>query len=669
MSKLFNFLKPVGNPSTSGFDLSKNQTFSFASGMIQPAFYRMVLNKSHVELKLNSILNTLPMVNQPFSRGKFYVDAYQVPLSMLWSGFNEFYAQAREVFSSTAEDYENMFDLKNVEYQPVFSLFGVVICCYHDLRVIQVDQSTANIPSLTPDDVKNLKSDLIMGFDVHGYPLCIGTLRLLDMFGYGNFWLLCKQWLLDGADLITVCNSLLEDYLGKGATIDFPDGASDLDIIHEFIDGTQFGRRITIEGVDYTHPVSMVSAWPLLAYQKVFADIYRNTFYDRQNVYSYNVDYWVKECDGIIGNIDFTDFEPDNTKTRLMFWSIFELHYRQFKNDMFTSLLPDSQFGDVSTVSVGDSDFIIYNKEDLEGIDYAEVDDFEGSNSGSPNSLVPSVNYSYNKWKLKPLPSFSVLAQRRAEALQRYKERYLRAGNRLSDQFKSMFGQVPKYLDDKYCVYLGSLDSSLNNNPVPSTSDSGAYTVGERASYGTSQIQGSIKCDVRDMSILMVVIYYLPEADYESFNIDGIHTKLHYLDLPQIEFENLGLAPVYRHQLSLLSTRYLDFDGQGSFQNVYGNPVIGYAPPYLDWKTDVDRIHGEFGHTNYLNGVFSSWVTSRGNVSMRSLSDYYVSPEFLNSIMVSQFNGQQSHDPFLSFLMFDCKVVQPLTVTGLPIWN
>lgn len=686
MAKIFDWLKPTANVQTNAFDVSKRQTFSMPCANLEPALIRVVSPKSKGELSLgSSLINTMPMINQPFNRGQFVIDFYQVPFKQIMSRFDEFYTQLQEGFSS-ADNLDNAAQIPHVD------LWTLVTLCAHDFVLHQLvngfyrqdgaywklDWSSTIDPSMDFDEY-------LLGRDVHGIPVVFGTWRLLDLLGYGNYYLIFKEWFLrfrftsdpadgDGFNFASVYAALkfakfVYDSCIEGegisqayddAVVDFFDHAYSVDQ-PALVNIMHLNEKNVIGfGVADGSPKLCVNALSFYAYQKVFSDIYRNSFYDKSNRFCFN-------CDAIANNdynLPFVEFftywrirflGSYSSSMAKQFLELFQMRYRQFKKDMFTSLLPNSQFGDVSVVNVGDSVFNLNVTNPDHSASARLLSTPEGKVTLHSTNQVANFT--------SPNLTFSVLMQRRAEALQKYKERFLRAGNRLRDQYISTFGKVPYYLEDKYVRYLGSIDSRLNVQGVPSTSDTGDYTVAERASYGYCGINGKIDFTCDDWSFVIGIFYYLPEVDYQAFGIEGDKKFSEFSDYIVPEFENLGLEPVYRTTLSALSTVLAGQDPVG------GERVIGFGPAYMYFKSDVDKVHGEFGSTNDLNGVFSSWVATRGNVSMSELSNYYVRPDFLNQVMRQGYTGNQDTDPFLCVLDFNFKLIEPLSVVGLPIWN
>ena len=49
-----------------------------------------------------------------------------------------------------------------------------------------------------------------------------------------------------------------------------------------------------------------------------------------------------------------------------------------------------------------------------------------------------------------------------------------------------------------------------------------------------------------------------------------------------------------------------------------------------------------------------------------NLSFLEINPAILNSVMAVDYNGYEDTDQFLCNQMIDCKIVRPMSITGLP---
>jgi hypothetical protein len=96
-----------------------------------------------------------------------------------------------------------------------------------------------------------------------------------------------------------------------------------------------------------------VSLFPLLAYQKIYQDFFRWSQWENADPTSYNVDYYAGSGK-LFSSAGLSSSIPPSNK----YWkrdNMFSLRYCNWNKDMFMGILPNSQFGDVAVVNLGDS--------------------------------------------------------------------------------------------------------------------------------------------------------------------------------------------------------------------------------------------------------------------------------------------------------------------------
>ena len=90
-----------------------------------------------------------------------------------------------------------------------------------------------------------------------------------------------------------------------------------------------------------------------MAYQKIYQDFFRWSQWENADPTSYNVDYYAGSG-SLFGSSGLSALIPANNA----YWkrdNMFSLRYCNWNKDMFMGLLPNSQFGDVAVVNLGDS--------------------------------------------------------------------------------------------------------------------------------------------------------------------------------------------------------------------------------------------------------------------------------------------------------------------------
>ena len=354
----------------------------------------------------------------------------------------------------------------------------------------------------------------------------------------------------------------------------------------------------------------------------------------------------------------------------------------QYKKDLFTGLLPSTQYGSVSVASADDVyTRIIGNGTQTSGT--LKTNQLYASNADVYNVNYPRVNLSKNEvsasgvassqFKFDPTPMINVLELRRADALQRFRERMLRAGQRTKDIFEAHGWENPMSEKAFDVQFFGNFDGRLDINVVASTNDSQDVNLGQLAANGVGVIKGNkVRFKSHDFGTLLVVAYITKDAVYDSYGIHKSHALLENFDFPYPELQNVSLAPVARENL---------FNNYGS-----NSDVLGYLPQNMAYKTSNDLVHGEFHSVPWIDpdivitnevelynrispmGIFSNMVTPRLDIRQaKDLSFFYIQPSCADNIFVVLANGLQESDQFFGNVFFDLKAVQPLDVIGLPI--
>lgn len=303
MAKMFNWRKPEGNPATNGFDVSRRDTYSTSPGILNVIRPRVVGPKSKFKINLaDCIFNTLPTVNQPFNRGSFYVDLYQVPITQIMHRFDDFYTQLAEKFSSSGlapdDDEVSIPNILHIDLWTLTSLVVVDLKLYFDT----IESKDSNKYLWFAGDISryspsSFDSNSAFGVDVHGYPVAFGLLRLLDMMEYSNWYLDIKDFFINTIESSDSYNQVLAIWVqhvfddiisGEDTTEDYADEINTL--VDSLNSASAIDSRSAVDKVfEFICYFNDTSSMPhqlyanmlnFYAYQKVFNDIYRNSFYD-----------------------------------------------------------------------------------------------------------------------------------------------------------------------------------------------------------------------------------------------------------------------------------------------------------------------------------------------------------------------------------------------------
>lgn len=452
-----------------------------------------------------------------------------------------------------------------------------------------------------------------------------------------------------------------------------------------------YGRNDT-SGSAETHP--SVNLWRLAAYNKIWYEHYRQQYYDNGTRWLDSDDFASGEVNpAVIFNFDdlFCYSEAtadinasgssvcmdDRTATRTArLQEMIQMRYRLWKKDLFTGLLPSTQFGSVSTVSLSLSgvvdNFAMYMNE-------APTSGFRGlavnsnhfvnqvaSTASSGSSASFRLRDIYNTTENLSIPTnnsnsfFNILDLRKSEALQVWREAALTAGNRIADNMRAHYGSEAEYAMHESQL-IGSVSSPLNISDVnataqTATTDTGSVNtaLGDVAGKGISTLDDRvIKFKAKKFGVIMVMFSLLPEAEYQSQGIDRMNQLLEHEDYFVPEYMDLGMEPVSS----------LDF---------YNAPlsaakVIGYAPRYIGYKQKLDKCFQGF----WDNQMFAPWASPKSDVASAMgsptgtlpLATLYVNPRLFNRNFVA---SVENSTQFICDFFFDCTKVSPMSVSSLP---
>lgn len=395
-----------------------------------------------------------------------------------------------------------------------------------------------------------------------------------------------------------------------------------------------------------------LNLFSLLAYQKIYADFYRDSQWEKVSPSTFNVDY----MDGQDMNLDISGSVRFSEN-----YNMFDLRYCNWQKDLFHGVVPRAQYGNVAVVSgfgnVTLSGNIVQNAAGLSSSNLSTSIKLASGSSPASSNMVSNVN-------------FSILALRQAEFLQKWKE-ITQSGNKdYKEQVEKHWNVSPGDGFSEMCTYLGGISSSLDINEVVNNNITGDNAA-DIAGKGTGVSNGVINFNSQGRYGLIMCIYHcLPLIDYTTDLVSPIFTKVNATDYAIPEFDRVGMQQV---PLANFSNPQLSEFGSLVINN------IGFAPRYIEYKTDVDSSVGAFKRS------LNSWVISYDN---RSLADqlgnvdpnnqpspsaaplnytmFKVNPNSLNPIFAVNVNSSDDTDQFLCSSFFDVKVVRNLDTDGLP---
>lgn len=632
----FTGLKELQNhPHKAGFDIGSKNLFTAKVGELLPIYWDMAIPDCDYDIDLAYFTRTRPVQTAAYTRVREYFDFYAVPCDLLWKSF--------------------------------------------DSAVIQMG-------AVAPVQSKTLLDPLTVGTDI---PWCT-----LSDFSYAVYYAGGNTALGSSVNVVSNyanifgynrgdVNSKLLFYLNYGNFVD--PSASTVGTSSNRWWNTSFSSSANNNySQKYSQNVS-VSLFPLLAYQKIYQDFFRWSQWENADPTAYNVDYYTGS-----GNLFGSTGLPHAIPALNAYWkrdNMFSLRYCNWNKDMFTGILPNSQFGDVAVVSGVEGIDTFVPVEVFNSINEANIsnpplngthtpvytDDVMSSSttpsqirvagaSGTPSSVAGSA------LGVRSLlgGEFSILALRQAEALQKWKEITQSVDTNYRDQIKAHFGINTPASMSHMAQYIGGIARNLdisevvNNNLSESGSEAVIYGKGVGTGSGKMRYHtGSQYC------IIMCIYHAVPLLDYAISGQDPQLLCTSVEDLPIPEFDSIGMEAV--PAVTLFNSNVYDNDIESTFD------FLGYNPRYWPWKSKIDRVHGAFLTTLkdwvapiddfYLNKWFASGGNSNPSVSWPF---FKVNPNTLDSIFAVAADSIWETDQLLINCDVSCKVVRPLSQDGMP---
>lgn len=622
MSNIMSLADIKNRPSRNGFDLSFKKNFTAKAGELLPVMSKIVLPGDVFNINLRSFTRTQPLNTSAFARMREYYDFYFVPFEQMWNKF--------------------------------------------DSCITQMTQNVQHASGPTLDDNVPLSGGLpyFTAEQVSAYIHSQNAAQAKNPFGFNRSTLTCK----------------LLQYLGYG---DFS----------SFDSSTTWATAPLLYNLNF-------NPFPLLAYQKIYSDFYRYTQWEKTNPSTFNLDY-IKGTDDL--QMRLTGLVGDD-------YNFFDIRYCNYQKDLFHGVVPVAQYGSAAVIPLGGSlsvvgdgaptftsnrplsggNFGTYSMVTMEvqastggeeaGINYAQNKPLTVGQyrlgSGSSEGQVTVAHGSQLSWadpalKVGGDASFgvSILALRQAEFLQKWKEVSMSGEEDYKSQIQKHWGvTVSEYLSHQ-SRYLGGCATSLDINEVVNNNITGDNAA-DIAGKGTFTGNGSIHFESKgEYGILMCIYHVLPIVDYVGSGVDHSTTIVDATSFPIPELDQIGMesVPLVRAMNPVKTPTTPSAD-----------TFLGYAPRYIDWKTDVDRSVGAFTDTlrtwclpmgdAELTAADSLNFPTNSNVEPDSIQAgfFKVNPSIVDSLFAVNADSSVNTDEFLCSSYFDIKVVRNLDRNGLP---
>lgn len=427
----------------------------------------------------------------------------------------------------------------------------------------------------------------------------------------------------------------------------------------------------TLPFSNYFRVNANLNPFPLLAYQKIYQDFFRNSQWENAYAPAFNIDYISGAANSL--NIPLSQVDAVNIDTML------DLRYCNWNKDLFMGVLPNSQYGDsasiIQPVETGFIPFLASDGVSSYGANGQPIN--VRSAVSSTDGQVNTFTIGSNSWQLKQylstnalaqlrtslgIDNLSILALRQSEALQKWKEITQSQQQDYKNQIEAHFGVSPSDALSERCKYIDGSVSNLDISEVSNTNlaDSNAAVI---AGKGVGVGDGRINFSTDVHGYLMCIYHAVPLLDYANDGIKRQNLKTMVTDYAIPEFDRTGMVQVPVVELTNSSDN-ADFTAE----------LLGYAPRYYDYKQAIDEVHGAF-----IDGGLGSWVAPvdktyiQKYLNSRSADGasltyqwFKVNPSVLNPIFTQDVDSTNATDQLLVNSSFEISAVRNLDRNGLP---
>lgn len=636
--------KISNRPNLNAFDLSHRNLFTSYLGAILPVHVMELMPGDTVQVSPNWFTRAMDLQANAYGRLIENVQTFFVPYSSLWkniqynmlstlqkgaSGFPE--SRVAETLSSVVSTSTKLPRMK------LGSLYN--FCALIELMVsrlcVSFKDSTPSVKLLVP-------------FVTYAQELrSVAISRLASYLGYGGFDIFLND---DNRDY-SHGGQFTFEVEGISTTVTlYPLKSDVLGTLVDNIGSNGFGAKV------YVNPLR----W--FAYHFVYNNFYRNDTWQPYEATTCNLDWLnsdnpeievisndktrsVYRAIGAANSIDQLFTSWNNEMNNYRNYMFFDLRESNLPMDAYNGVLPNPQYGKNSSVAP------------LSAID--KIGTADGSALEATVSGLDGVLHFGND-KIEGDAGIDIFDLRQSIAMQKFLEISQSHDSSYKEQIKAHFGVDTG--DDPYKAYFigGSsstmqVDTQVNSNLA---GDNSAVLGGIASAQGN--YTAKYKSDT--YGILISLYRIIPILDYQDRGIKDQILTVDSTDLPVPEFDSIGME-----RRRNVSVRGFDSALTGA-DTLDALKTYGYAARYLDYKTDVDKIHGEFKYT-LKNRVIATPknLYKPGSGVISSLLRVY--PSMVDQIFVNNNHGLLSDDQFYTNMNVSVTAVRPLSVHGMPYAN
>lgn len=404
------------------------------------------------------------------------------------------------------------------------------------------------------------------------------------------------------------------------------------------------------------------------AYQKIWYDHYRpDNWFDNRPEY-YNLDSYVNQ-NYLVTPRDFVE-------------KMARLRYRPYQKDFFTDVLPSPLMGSSSIGAMQNSENILGQVNQwLSGLT-GTATSIPGSATALPSGggtvadsnrpTTVSIPRGTNVSATAAVGAMNPANLRSLFASEKLIEITRRAGKHYDKQTLAHFGIKVDNKADGEAIFIGSDESEIVigdvvANAATDSTDSSGNTVstplGEIAGkgYGVNYRNGNKEFTADRHGVLMAIYSCEPYLDYDQVGVDKLNCLINSVDFYKPEYADLGMQPLFGRQTGLDP-----LDAQN-------NTIYGWQYRYSEFKRKYDRVFGN------LMRSMSFWTTARKSMNISPANNVLIRPNYLDSIMVDEFNLMAQRqptpaelaqfddtDPLLHECYVDVKKASKMSTYGLP---
>lgn len=639
-SNIMGFHSVKNKPHFNTFNLDRRNLFTAKVGQLLPIFCEEVIPGDQIKIDMQHFSRSMPVQTAAFTRLKENIQFFFVPYTALWS----FYREA----------------MKNVPTNQA----GLSNSMRASSPSDSVELST-KLPSFSTNDIyhwfeycsKAFKNPNVNNVGGSHALRVAESARLLQSLGYGNFTQVSKLYRDNEDHPSTLCLD--------GSPVDFVKAPT-----------TSVGVR--------------VSPFRLLAYHKIANDFYRYAKWEEYTASACNVDYVDQsnpQLDAFLSVSCLNSWLSDENEG-LSF--LFDMEYSRLPLDRFNGGLPKAQFGDESVVSLNagtasgsvtlsgttGTDTSRWHQTNTDPLP-SNTSDVTVVHEGSLSSPVGWIAHDHTvtgtgKINTTLDSSFSILALRKATALQRYKEIQECTDTDFCSQIEAHFGIKPNSHGSK-SKFIGGYSSVFDINPQVNQNLVGDNVANIQAAP-TSSSEGQCSFKVADdYGVVMGIYRITPQLDYAECGLDSRNLMVDASDYPIPELDSIGMDTL---KINSLVVKDYPLNGNADLGGV--NTSYAFCPRYLDFKLSFDRFSGAF-----LSNL-RTWVTGQqidaleksassapvgGSVGQFIYKLLYCPPNLCANVFVNQSYDGIDNDQFMIGSFIGCSVQRKLSVYGLPYSN